>query len=180
MTETSATTAGAKSTLHTTLELWLKRLLGTTAALAMFAMMAVTFVDVIGRDFFLKPLPGGFEITELLLASINFLGLPLVTAEGGHVDVDLMDSLIPKWLKPIQNIFIGLLNLVAMGTLSWLMWEFSARTWRYEDSSAILQIPYGWLTLLMAITCTLTTLILLLMLLTRQQQLFEKDEEYPT
>jgi len=45
--------------------------LSATSAGVLFLMMAITAVDVTGRYVFNKPLPGGFEMTELLLAQIG-------------------------------------------------------------------------------------------------------------
>lgn len=159
--------------------LWLNRLLCFTAALVMFTMMMVTFVDVVGRSFG-SPVPGGFEITEFLLAALIFLGLPLVTAEGGHIEVDLLDSVIPHWFKSFQNLLIGLVNVGAIGLLSWLMWQFAIRTYKYSDTTAVLEIPYAGLTFLMAICCTLATLALIVMLFTGRTRLTDKDNEYQT
>ena len=53
--------------------------LGVTSAAVLFLMMAITAVDVAGRYVFNKPLTGGFEITELLLAALIYCGLPLVS-----------------------------------------------------------------------------------------------------
>jgi len=146
------------------LEFLFERVLGYTAALVMFVMMAVTLVDVVGRDLFSSPLPGGFEITELLLAALIFLGLPMVTAENAHVDVDLLDSTVPAFLKPLQNVLITLVNVIAFGVLSWMLWKFAIRTYEYEDTTAILQIPFAGLVFLMAACCSLSTLALVVML----------------
>lgn len=155
------------------LEFLFERVLAYTAACVMFVMMAVTLVDVVGRDLFSAPLPGGFEITELLLASLIFLGLPMVTAESAHVDVDLLDSTVPAFLKPLQNILIGVVNIAAFGILSWMLWKFAIRTYEYEDTTAVLQIPYAGLVFLMAICSSLSTLALIVMLIfKRGQKLF--------
>ena len=157
-------------------EFLFERVLAYTAALAMFTMMLVTLVDVIGRDLFSAPLPGGFEVTELLLASLIFLGLPMVTAEGSHVDVDIMDSTIPAFLKPLQDIAICMVNLVAFAALSWMMWKLAIRTYEYEDTTAILQIPFAGLVFLMAVCCSLSTWSLMLMLVfKRGRKLFGHD-----
>lgn len=146
------------------LEFLFERVLAYTAAFVMFVMMAVTLVDVIGRDLFSSPLPGGFEITELMLAALIFLGLPMVTAEGAHVDVDLLDATVPEFLKPLQNIVIGVVNVIAFGTLTFMLWKFAWRTYEYEDTTAVLQIPYAGLVFLMAACCLLSTLALVAML----------------
>lgn len=175
MTEVSSVTNGEPR--GAVIGRWLNRLLSFTAALVMFTMMWVTFVDVVGRSFD-YPLPGGFEITEFLLAALIFLGLPLVTAEGGHVEVDLLDSVIPKWLKSFQSLLINLVNIGAIGLLSWLMWQFAFRTYKYNDTTAVLEIPYAGLTFLMAICATLATLALIAMLFTGQTRLIDADKDY--
>ena len=177
MTEVSSGTLGEPR--GAVIGRWLGYLLGFTAALVMFTMMMVTFVDVVGRSFDF-PLPGGFEITEFLLASLIFLGLPLVTAEGGHVEVDLLDSVIPRWFKSFQNLLISLVNIGAIGLLSWLMWQFALRTYRYNDTTSVLEIPYAGLTFLMAVCCTLATIALIIMLLTGRTRLTNTDNEYQT
>jgi TRAP-type C4-dicarboxylate transport system permease small subunit len=72
-----------------------KHTLGYAAAIALFALMAVTVIDVVGRYFFSRPLTGAFELTELLLSTVISLGLPLVTFDRAHISVDLIDSLLP-------------------------------------------------------------------------------------
>jgi hypothetical protein len=59
---------------------WLRRGLGGLASALLFFMMALTFVDVVGRYLFNTPVYGGFEMTEVALATLIFAGLPLVTA----------------------------------------------------------------------------------------------------
>lgn len=53
--------------------------------------MALTFVDVWGRYIFIAPVPGGVELTELMMAALIFAGLTLVMMEGEHIIVDLAD-----------------------------------------------------------------------------------------
>ena len=48
----------------------LQRVLGVLAATILFFMMLLTAVDVIGRYLFNTPVNGGFEVTEIMLASI--------------------------------------------------------------------------------------------------------------
>lgn len=160
------------------IEHWFNHLLGFLAALVMFTMMLVTFVDVVGRDLLNSPLPGGFEITEFLLASLIFLGLPLITAEGGHVEVDLLDNVMPRWFKPFQAKLISIVNIIAFGALSYLMLQFAIRTYKYNDTTAILEIPFAGLTFLMTLCSVLATLALIVMLFTGRTRLINGDKEY--
>lgn len=155
-----------------------RKLFGTLAAVTLFAMMLLTFTDVVGRTAFSQPMPGGFELTELMLAALIFLALPLVTLENAHVEVDLIDHWVPQRLKTLQNIFIRLINLSALMTLSWMMFQLTKRLYSYEDTTAVLEVPLYWLTTLMTITCTLSAIALLCSPLTVAVGNAPADSEY--
>src|SRR6266849_6455550 len=89
-------------------------LLGYVAAVVMLFLMLLTCVDVVGRYFLNKPLTGGFELTEVLLASLIFAGLPLVTLRGDHITVDLFDPVTPDWLFRIQHALAWLTYAMAI------------------------------------------------------------------
>src|SRR5262245_61772159 len=96
--------------------------LGFVAAVVLFAMMALTCADVIGRYRFNAPVFGAFEITETLLAALIFAGLPLVTLRNEHVTVDVLDPITPEWVFRLQHVAACLLGFVSTGYLSWRLW----------------------------------------------------------
>ncbi|SVB94388.1 uncharacterized protein METZ01_LOCUS247242, partial [marine metagenome] len=49
-------------------ELGLDKVLGFLAALVLMLLMIITFIDVLGRYLFSAPLPGAFELTEIMMA----------------------------------------------------------------------------------------------------------------
>lgn len=128
----------------------------------MFLMMAMTLIDVLGRYLFSAPLNGAFELTELMLAAVIFLGLALVTAEDGHIVVDLLDSSIGPRLRRIQSRLIELINILAFGAFTWVLWQHALKVQRFADTTAVLQIPMAWLAFLMALTTGLATLALII------------------
>ncbi|MET3998503.1 TRAP transporter small permease [Marinobacterium sp. MBR-109] len=154
-----------------------RHLLSGTAAIVMFMMMLVTLIDVLGRYLFSSPLNGAYELTELMLAAVIFLGLPLITAEGGHIAVDLLDSFFGSWGQRIQNGLIEVINVLAFGTFTWVLWEHALKVQRYADTTAVLQIPLSWLAFMMAITTGLATLALILRLLFGSSGLFAQGEQ---
>lgn len=135
-------------------------LLSGFSAVAMFTMMALTLVDVLGRYLFSAPVTGAYELTELLLAAVIFLGLPLVTADDNHIAVDILDGVLSDRVRAVQSWLIGLVNIAAFGIFVWILWGKAFKVLRYEDTTAVLRIPYAWLGFLMAITTSFTTLIL--------------------
>ncbi|SDG78838.1 TRAP transporter small permease [Roseospirillum parvum] len=108
---------------------------------ALFAMMLVTLVDVIGRGLFDSPLPAAFELTELGMGLIIFLALPLVGLKGRHVVVDLMTSLFKGPLGRIRLIVVQLLAAGVLGVLSWRLAVKAADLAAYGGKTVFLQIP---------------------------------------
>ncbi|MBC7728714.1 MAG: TRAP transporter small permease [Microbacteriaceae bacterium] len=147
----------------------MKRLLdflcGLLAALALFAIMALTLVDVVGRKLFDHSLTGSLELTEILMVVVIFAALPLVSLHGEHVVFDSLDHLMPPWLRRLQQALVDLACAVALGALAWLMWDKARQMAGYGDTTAQLQLPMGPFVGLMAVLCGLTALVHLLLML---------------
>ncbi|HEY6240309.1 MAG TPA: TRAP transporter small permease [Burkholderiales bacterium] len=138
--------------------------LGYLAAALMFATMLLTCVDVVGRYFFNKPVTGGFELTEMLLAALIFAGLPLVTLRGDHITVDLLDPVTPDWLFRIQHVLASLIGAACTGYLSWRLWLRAEALGRAGEITSELHIKLSWLTYSMSFLMALTAAALVVTL----------------
>lgn len=136
-------------------------LLGGVAAALLFSMMVLTFVDVVGRYFLNAPVPGGFEITELLLATLIFAALPLVTLSGEQITVDLFDALIPASVQHVRDALICLVSGLILFVLCASMWEKAEEMLSYGDTTAILGIPIYPLVYFMSVMLAFTGIVLL-------------------
>lgn len=74
---------------------WSDRLLAALLALAMLALVAVNFANVVARYAFAAPLPAADEIMTFTLVWGVFLGAGLVSLRGGHLAMDLLVGLLP-------------------------------------------------------------------------------------
>jgi len=117
--------------------------LGVAASLILFCMMMLTFVDVILRYLFYRPLAGGFEVTELMLLVLIFAGLPLVTHAREHVTMDFIDRLLTGRAREFLDRTIQLACAAIMLWLAWLIWLKADRIWEYRDATDVLRIVYG-------------------------------------
>ncbi len=117
----------AETPLEDRLAQWLDNTLGVVLAVLVFAMMVLTFIDVVGRAGFDRPVPAGFEITELMMGFTVYLGLPVVCARREHITIGLLDHLFKGNVKRVQHF---ILNGV-MGVLS-LIW--AREVWIQGDS----------------------------------------------
>lgn len=97
---------------------WLFFALKLVAAVMIFAMAVLTFLDVVGRYVFAAPIQGTFEIVGLLLGVVTFAALPLVTHARAHITVDLFDSFIRgkfRWVQQL-SVLIGSAIVIAFFT----------------------------------------------------------------
>ena len=131
-----------------TLEKLLRWTTGLLAAMALFSIMWLTLFDVTGRKFLNHSVPGGLELTEILMVIVIFGALPLVSWRGEHVVFDSLDHLISPWIKDIQNRLIELICAATFAGLAWLMMQRAQRFAEYGDTTVYLQFsisPVAWL-----------------------------------
>ncbi len=144
--------------------------LGSLCAAVLFAMMMLTCIDVVGRYFFSKPIYGGFEITEMLLAALIFSGLPLVTLRNDHVTVDVLDAVTPDWLFRVQHVAACAIGLLATAYLSWRLWLRGLSMDSAGETTAQLKFKLAYLTYGMSVMMALTALALLLLAFRQPQR----------
>jgi TRAP-type C4-dicarboxylate transport system permease small subunit len=149
--------------------------LGLAAAAVMLGLMALTCADVIGRYLFNRPIPGGFELTEMLLAALIFAGLPLVSLRNDHVTVDLLDPVTPDWLFQIQHVVACAVGVVCTGYLAWRLWLRAEHMDRAGETTAQLKLKLAYLTYSMSLLMAFTAVALLVLAFRRPQRHFVGD-----
>lgn len=149
--------------MHKTIERLLYWSTGIMAAMALFSIMLLTVVDVTGRKFFDNSVPGGLELTEMLMVVVIFGALPLVSWRGEHVVFDTLDGLIPGWLRSIQARVIHLVCAGAFFFLGRLMVMRAERFAEYGDTTVYLALSIAPVAWLMAALLALTGLAHLLL-----------------
>lgn len=143
------------------IETWLNRSLGVLAALILFFMMCLTFVDVMMRYVFNNPIGASFEVTELALGLVVFAGLPLVTMKEEHVSIDLIDLLLPERAIAIMRRAVFVLMAGCLGVLTWRLWLQADRFASYGDITATALIPIAPFYYVMSVLTGFTVALLL-------------------
>ena len=133
-------------------------ILGAAASGILLAMTLLTFVDVVARYLFSRPVRGAFEVTELMLLVLIFAGLPLVSYADEHALMDFIDRLLGARRHWLERAVQGLCAAV-MFLLAWLVWLKANRIWAYRDATDVLRIVYGPFVYFMALMILLTALI---------------------
>jgi len=122
--------------------LLLARRLDMVAAMAIFAMMALTSVDIFLRYFFRKPISGTYEIVALLGAVAVSFAMAHTLVEKGHVAVSLIVQILPKRIQGIIESFISVFGIILFGLITWQSVLYGIDCQRAGEVSLTLEIPF--------------------------------------
>lgn len=111
------------------------------AAAFLAAMMLLTVADVALRSFFNRPIHGTYELIELGLACAIFVALPAVFLRDEHLVVDVIDSLAPRPVVRLLDLFGALCSFLVLAVMLWKMVPFARDMQEFGDVTADLSIP---------------------------------------
>lgn len=132
--------------------------LAGVACVVLFAMMLLVFADVIGRYFFLSPLPAAYEIVSLMMPVLIFTALPLTVLRQGHVTVDLLDAFVPRAVARVQAVAVNLISAAALALVAWRLAIRGRDQHLYDEMTDELLLELWPFSAGMAALCALATL----------------------
>ncbi len=131
-------------------------------AVVLFGMAALTFVDVIGRDFFNAPIPGTFESVGLLMGIVAIGAFPMVTLGERHITVDLFDHFIGGRFRRVRDVIV-MFGIAAMaGFMAERLWAAAIDEWQNDFVTEYFGISRAPLLVLLAIICAGTAVAVLI------------------
>jgi TRAP-type C4-dicarboxylate transport system permease small subunit len=144
------------------LENGIRQAVGLLLVVLLSAMVALTFTDVVGRHLLNTPVFGANDITEHLMAVIIFSGLPLLTAQRGHLSVDLLDTwlLQPGW-RPWHKL-VDLLIAAVLGLIAYEYFLAVDDARQISEVSPALGIPRAWIYAYISFTTALAAVLALI------------------
>ncbi|AUM75183.1 TRAP transporter small permease [Paracoccus jeotgali] len=136
------------------------RVLSLIAAVLIAVMIGVTCVDVVGRYLLNAPFGPAYELTQLALAALVFIALPLTTADGGHVEVDLALHLFRRRIQRLLGRLAGWVSAVVLAYFAWRMVLLGLNQIGDGARTADLGLPLAPLAFLAAASCGLSAIIM--------------------
>lgn len=115
--------------------------LETLGAIALFAMMAITFADIAGRFLLHRPLPGSTDLVQVLLLLTAGCTLPAVTWRGEHLSIGLFDGARPTPLERARRAMVASVTALTFAALAVLLWRYAGDTARNGDVIGYLRLP---------------------------------------
>jgi TRAP-type C4-dicarboxylate transport system permease small subunit len=117
----------------------------TCTAIGCFSLAALVVLpstQIVLRSLVGAPVVGMEELTRYFLIVVTFVGLPLVTAEGGQIRMDELQRLLPLTAGGILRVIIAIVSGAIFGTVVVAIWASLEIT--IGSSTPTLGIPF-WL-----------------------------------
>lgn len=135
------------------------------AAVTLVAIMTMTFVDVIGRNFLGRSLIGTVETVSLMMGVLVFSGLAVTELNRSHIVVETFQGLFPKLLKRSSMIVNSLLAVGVAGLLFNQLFTKTVDVIVEQEFTMILKLPYWPAAILMLIGFAVFFVLLVLRLI---------------
>jgi TRAP-type C4-dicarboxylate transport system permease small subunit len=120
---------------------YLHRPAALTGGVVLVAAMLLTVADVALRRTLNAPLRGAFELTELAMAGIAFLGLAHTQHLGEHITIDLLYERLPRSGRLALDRLSRLVSLVVAGAVTWQLLGYAGRVRAGGEVSGVLGLP---------------------------------------
>ncbi|MBY6136383.1 TRAP transporter small permease [Nocardioides marinus] len=109
-----------------------------------FMMLAIT-VDVVARAALGRSVPGLFEMTEMSMVMVVFMGLGATLLDDGHIRVTMLTDALPGPLSRASTALAWLFAALTFLMLAWpatleAAYSFSIREFRW----GYFQVPIWW------------------------------------
>jgi TRAP-type C4-dicarboxylate transport system permease small subunit len=134
--------------------------LGAIAGVAVAAMILVTCVDVVGRRLG-HPLPGAYDIVEILGAITIAGGLPYTTACKGHVAIEFFFQRLSRMGKILVDTLARTITISMFSFLTWRFIGYGLEIKASGQGTPTMGWPIFWLPWWFSLCCGVMVLVIL-------------------
>lgn len=128
------------------------------ASALMSLLVIITFIDVIGRQFG-YPLGFAFEFTQMSVALMFYVTLPLVTWRREHITVDLLPAPGSNWQGHGLEAVMDLLAAFLIGIGAVQLWEQGETLQTFNTVMMFTRIPLAPLVFFMSALAGVTAAV---------------------
>lgn len=133
------------------------------SCVALFFLMCLAFVDVLLRSIFNAPIEAATELIRMSMAVVVFAALPVLSAKGDHISVDLTDPLFHRWgLTRARDIAMPLICAALLWWPAQRVVVLAERARSYGDTTEYLNWPVFYMSWFIAIMIYITIAALVL------------------
>ena len=122
----------------------LTRWLALAGGVLLLAAVAITLISVAGRYAFNAPLPGDFELVEIVAAVGIFLFFPYAHATSGNIVVRFFTDRMPTRGKQVLDLIHEIIFAAVAALIAWRLAIGLADKLHTGESTMLVRIPYWW------------------------------------
>lgn len=128
------------------------------AMILLLLLMFITVGDIVGRYMAgiipgFGPIPGTYELTELMLAVAVLTAIGHTQMQKGHISIDLVISKFPRRVRTVIDCITNFLSLVIFVLVTWQTIKYAHLLYISNDVSAILRLPMYPFLIVAALGC---------------------------
>jgi TRAP-type C4-dicarboxylate transport system permease small subunit len=90
-----------------------------TAAVVLAGTTVLTFVSVVSRYLFARPIPDQYDVSRLLLGVLIAWGIATCTVRREHIDVDILWSAMRPFGRRILDVLAMSASLLFLALAAW-------------------------------------------------------------
>ena len=124
-------------------------------------LMATICVDVVTGNIFNRPIPGVYELCQVILTVLVFTSWAYTQSKHGHIHVTMFVAMMPQKLRFFCFAVTSYLSTAIMVIATYAVWIITWDKKASAECTGTLQIPYWPFYLLEFIAFAFFTLILL-------------------
>ena len=134
---------GAESRLAALFER-VSRAAAMAGGLLLVGVMAMTVISVIGRYVFNAPIPGDYEITELVCGVAVFAFFPYCHIRNGNIVVEFFTARLSARRNTMLDTVHNFAFTVVAGLITWRLLVGGMHKLADEETTLFLDIPIHW------------------------------------
>jgi len=119
------------------------RLLSGIGSLLVLTLVGITTAAVIARYALGAPLQWTEEMSGILMIWIVFIGAIGCEVEDTHLTIDVVNMVLPDWLRHALTCAVGFLSIALLGAMGWLGYKLAINT--ALKKTQILKVSWFWL-----------------------------------
>lgn len=123
---------------------WACKLLALLGGALFVIESLMSVASVAGRALLQMPVPGDYELVQMMSAMGIAMCLPYCQLRKGHVFVDFFTLWAPAGLKRVLDAVAHLLLAVVSFLLAWRIWDGMLTMREYGETSMVIALPIWW------------------------------------
>ena len=133
----------------------------------LFLMMMITFIDVLGRYIFNKPIFGAAEMIQFLLAATVFAGLVLACHRNSHISVELFAPKIHARIPRLHDVIVSVFSIGGLLVITVELARIAQHALEIGRTTIVLEWPVALIAVPATLLCLLASIVNILWLYRR-------------